>query len=154
MLQRMLRERFGMAYHREPKELTVYALVNTASKLQAVDPVAARQKPLDTTSGPRMGSRAQGPGRYAANAVSMREFAGDLSRLMDAPVVDQTALPDVYEVNLRWESERDPATGSARRNNPELLRLIQRQLGLKLEKRKLPIEVLVIDRVSKTPTEN
>jgi uncharacterized protein (TIGR03435 family) len=37
---------------------------------------------------------------------------------------------------------------------PTLIRAVESQLGLKLERKKLPVDFLVVDRAEKIPTEN
>ena len=93
----------------------------------------------------------------------MAEFADFLqSRIVERPVVDQTALPDRYDFTLRWtpETAAAPAAGPDASTPavsadapPDLFTAIQQQLGLKLDPTKAPVEVLVIDKVQK-PSEN
>ena len=52
------------------------------------------------------------------------------------------------------DQDPDLTAGGPRRNDSALLRVVERQLGLNLEKRRLPLEILAIDRVEKIPTEN
>ena len=72
------------------------------------------------------------------------------------PVVDQTGLTGAYNFNLDWT----PAVGAAAGASsdapavPALFEAVEAQLGLKLENRKLPLPVIVIDRVDRAPTEN
>jgi uncharacterized protein (TIGR03435 family) len=42
----------------------------------------------------------------------------------------------------------------ARSDGPTIFTALQEQLGLKLEARKVPVEILVIDHVEKVPSEN
>jgi len=74
-------------------------------------------------------------------------------------VVDKTNLKELYDFKLQWmpdpimlgtASPGAQATGSS---GPSIFTAIQEQLGLKLESAKGPVEVLVIDSVSK-PSEN
>ena len=55
----------------------------------------------------------------------------------------------VFDLKLEWADERQ-----ATPDGPSIYTALQEQLGLKLEARKLPVEVLVIDHVEKVPTEN
>jgi uncharacterized protein (TIGR03435 family) len=76
-------------------------------------------------------------------------------------VIDTTELSGEYDVNLEWTP--DPGQGQpvlgvntpppADLNGPSIFTAIQEQLGLRLESRKSPVEILVIDRVEK-PSEN
>jgi uncharacterized protein (TIGR03435 family) len=148
MLQTLLAERFHLAMHRETRTISVFALVETKgghkmrpSQLTKADEATPDQKGL---------SQARG--------VSMSEIAKELADARDfnSPVIDATGLKGRYdfEVNFRAHIPQmkpgDPP--------PDVLSIIQetlqQDLGLKLESRKVPIEVLVIDRLDKTPAEN
>jgi uncharacterized protein (TIGR03435 family) len=69
----------------------------------------------------------------------------------DGPVVDLTALKDVYDFKLEWITRAEANEGS---DGPSMFGAVQRQLGLKLQSRKQSLEILMIDHVEKTPTEN
>jgi uncharacterized protein (TIGR03435 family) len=76
-------------------------------------------------------------------------------------VQDQTGLKGVFDFKLNWEPEtptidadREPATSAHAPTGASLFTAIQEQLGLRLEARKGPVEVLVIDHIERTPTEN
>jgi uncharacterized protein (TIGR03435 family) len=146
MLQALLADRFKVKLHREMKELPVYALVigKNGSKLRKLR--EDEHVPTYASRPPRM-------------ATAMGELAGLvnlLSMFVDRPVVDQTGLTGAYEyANLDWAQfgrERggipaDDASGLS------IFGAVQQELGLKLEARKDPVEVLVIDHAEK-PSEN
>jgi len=75
--------------------------------------------------------------------MKMEELAGNLSILTGRPVIDQTNLTGRYAFDLRWDREDE-------------LGLIAQfgKLGLKLESRKMPIEMFVVDKVNREPTGN
>lgn len=121
--------------------------------------------------GIRMVSREDGQVRYEYDSVTMEEFAGLLSKNLDRPVVDQTRLKGryqaSYEINLMAIAKQalmslavsaDLASKSASASDADdpkdSIVSSLKQLGLKLDTRVLPIDVLVIDHIEKTPTEN
>jgi uncharacterized protein (TIGR03435 family) len=69
---------------------------------------------------------------------------------LDRPVADNTGVPGVFDIELTWTPDTAPPDADL---GPSVSTAIQEQLGLKLQARKLPIEVLVIDHISK-PTAN
>jgi uncharacterized protein (TIGR03435 family) len=147
MIRTMLEQRFSIKVHREPKEVDAYGLVEAkgGSKLHAVNAEQAKEKVVDTPMGPRKGiSSFGGPGRYAATATTMGDFADWMTNYVGRPVVNATSLTGLYEMDLRW----DP------KDEMDLIAVIDRQLGLKMERRKISLEMLVIDHVDKVPTEN
>jgi uncharacterized protein (TIGR03435 family) len=89
----------------------------------------------------------------------MASVASTLSNILGKKVIDKTALTGEYELKLKWtpdDYQAPPLRPNAPPpdpNNPSIFTAIQEQLGLKLESAKGPVEVLVIDSVSK-PTEN
>jgi uncharacterized protein (TIGR03435 family) len=147
MLQKMLADRFHMTVHWEQRTMAVYGLV--------VD-----KKGMKFKEAPDTGSSSNSDNNhYEGKSVSMANFATVLSRRMDLPVLDMTALKGFYDLKLDWAPEpRRSADGTAPdSDSPAGLRLpeaLQDQLGLKLENRKAPIDVLVVDRAEKVPTEN
>jgi uncharacterized protein (TIGR03435 family) len=160
MVQKLLAERFQLAFHREKKELSAYAITTakTGPKIS---------KTQGAGSLPGFGGR--GPGAVAVRNSTMGEFADFLqSRVVDRPVVDETGLTDRYDFQLRWTPDGSPPAGAGAGANaapvapaaadtadtpPDLFAAVQQQLGLKLESTKAPVEVMVIDRVQK-PSDN
>jgi uncharacterized protein (TIGR03435 family) len=88
----------------------------------------------------------------------MKDVAGLLSNLVKRTVVDHTGLAGYYEFTLKWTPEGiGPGFNKKRsalglepidENGPSLFTAISEQLGLKLDSRKGPVNVLVVDRAS------
>ena len=77
-----------------------------------------------------------------------------LARRLDGPVVDETGVTDSFDFTLEWSNAAMRAEpGRAAPDGPTLFTALPEQLGVRLEARKLPIDVLVVDRVER-PTEN
>src|ERR1035438_531814 len=93
--------------------------------------------------GPRWLSTSR-PGIIAAE-VTLSRFAGFLTRKMDRPVVDKTGIPGEFDIDLRFAP-----LGANPEDDAELsvCQAIQ-MVGLKLEPRKSPVQVLVVDHISK-----
>jgi uncharacterized protein (TIGR03435 family) len=152
MLQTLLKERFKLDFHRETKMVPGYAMTVAKSgfKIHEVEPgpghVNLRRNALD-------GQR-----------VSMVNLAQTLSDLLGMPVLDATAIPGVFDFRLTWTPTIDvPRPGlsdeDAERSvlpqdsTASLFAAIQEQLGLRLEARKAPLDVLVIDHAQKPVVE-
>jgi uncharacterized protein (TIGR03435 family) len=63
---------------------------------------------------------------------------------LSAPVSDETRLTGTFDIDLRWSSEVAPAN-----DLPSLVTALQDQLGLKLERRRVTEDVLVVDRIER-----
>lgn len=88
----------------------------------------------------------------------MARLAESLTGLLGAPVVDETDAKGRYSFTLEWTPDAPHTAGpdgtsAAAPGGPSLEDVLGSQLGLKLENRKLPIDVIVIDKAEK-PTEN
>jgi uncharacterized protein (TIGR03435 family) len=106
-----------------------------------------------------------GRGVLEATGVSLLGFLRALSAQLGQPIIDKTGLNGLYDFKLQWIPDMNPGVGPFARPGPEspppasdqagpsIFTAIEEQLGLKLESSKGPIEVLVIDSVSR-PTEN
>src|SRR5882724_1583132 len=143
MLQTLLKERFKLEAHRESKVLPVYALVKGKNGPK-IQPVKA-----EGDSGVW-----NGVGKLTAKKLSMAHFAEALSGQMDRPVLDMTGSEGVFDFTLEYTSQntqplanRDGETAVAPDfgSGPSIFTALQQQLGLKLESRKAPVEILVID---------
>ena len=154
MVQKLLAERFGLAFHNEKRELSAYAIT-----LGKNGPKLTKNE----SGGNLPGFGGRGPGAVVIRNSSMEEFAGFLQgRILDRPVVDQTGLKDKFDFTLEWRP--DPAQLAQAGPNvpqlppevesrPDLFTAVQEQIGLKIEPTKAPVEVYVIDKVQK-PSEN
>lgn len=140
MLQALLKARFGMSFHRETRDLPAYVLVVAKSGLKA--------QPAKPDG--RTGFRIR-PGHIESESATMAALTDKLSRLADRPVVDKTTLTGNYEFQLDWAP--DPTLNDAS-SGASLYTAIEQQLGLRLEARKEPTEVVVIDAIDRVPTGN
>jgi uncharacterized protein (TIGR03435 family) len=177
MLQSLLRDRFKLQLHRETKEQAVYALVVgkngpklKATTVQASDyPDSPSRRPgtpvhggIQMLGGPS-GMHLTGP------AVTLSTLSETLSGFTDKPIVDQTGLQEEYDIDLTFFPEnmmlrmaggpggprQGPDGGPDAHSEPRvtIFDAVQ-QYGLKLESRKAPLTMLIVDHLEKTPTEN
>ncbi|HEY3837258.1 MAG TPA: TIGR03435 family protein [Bryobacteraceae bacterium] len=142
MLQSLLAERFQLKMHRESKEMTAYALLPAKGGFK-LKPVQGDNYSLNFTVG---GGKAKATGKQASMANLSDYLSGGA---LDHPVVDETGIQGVYDFTLEWSPEQNVAE-----NGPSLFTALTEQLGLRLEKRKLPVSIVVVDSMNQTPTEN
>jgi uncharacterized protein (TIGR03435 family) len=155
MLRSLLAERFKLVLHRETRPISGYALVVGKGGLKAQH--SAPDAPSRTDSRTDSQSRS-----IDAQGCTMARLAQRLSEAVHLPVADFTAVAGEFDFKLQWAREegsaRPPSAGDkagtlAVEAGPTIFAALQEQLGLKLESRKVPTEVLVIDRADKA-TEN
>ena len=137
MIQSLVTDRLKLKIHRETHELPVYALLVGKGGLKA--------KEVEWTFGGVSSSR----GRLVSKSTTMESLATILSRQLDRPVLNMTGIKGHYDVRLEWTPE-----GQSTPDGPSIFTAIQDQLGLKLEARKAPIEMIVVDHAEKDPSEN
>ena len=183
MLRALLDERFHMKSHRAAKEFPVYALTQTKggilAKEDALDPMERTVEGVGTGSAagtviklPRGASLAIGGNRIEAKKFTMVSLADTLARFVDRPVVDQTGLATetAYDVVLELTQEDfmslmvrsaiaagvtlPPQAMKALEASGDSLHVALEKMGLKLESKKTPMDVLVIDAADKAPSEN
>jgi uncharacterized protein (TIGR03435 family) len=139
MLQKMLAHQFKLATHKDKKEFGVFAL--------QVGKGGIKSKEV-----PNTGSHTNvDNGHYNGKSVTMSVFADFLSRNLDRPVIDMTELKGAYDFEFDFIPERRAANSD--NPGPTLATVIQDKLGLRLDPRKAPLDVIVIDHVEKTPVE-
>jgi uncharacterized protein (TIGR03435 family) len=146
-MQSLLAERFNLKLHGETRELPVYALVTdgtpgprlTASPIDCEAWARGRlgqpPAPLQPGERPTCGTTAT-PGRLTGGSITMSQLAQTLSRYTRRMVLDHTALAGGFDYDLEFDA--DPAGTS-------ILTALRQQLGLRLEARRAPVDVLVID---------
>ena len=139
MFQNLLAERFKVAAHFETRDIPAYVLSSgkDAPTLQTTD---ARP------TGHQM--KINGASRQITTKTSLGGLAVFLSGLLRMPVVDQTAIQGVFDITLEWIV--DPVS----QMSGPIRDALATQLGLKLELKKTPLEVVVVDHAERIPTEN
>src|SRR5262245_40529750 len=160
MLQSLLAERFKMKFHRETRELPILALLvarggpklTPATDSDTVGPnrnVAPAPAPsTSATAGAGGAPSGSGSGSRLSTMHSvgtLTSFAGNLSRQVDRPVIDITGLTGKYDMRLAFK----PASAPPEDPGPTIFTALTEQLGLRLEARKGPVEVIVIDSIEK-----
>jgi uncharacterized protein (TIGR03435 family) len=143
MMQSLLAERFHLVVHRENKETSVYALV------------VAKSGPKFQKSVGEGRPMMLGKGTLVAQFATMKMLADFLSGPMRVRVLDMTGLegPYHFKFDLMAFTPTDLAPGQEPDVAGMVLSGLEPQLGLKLESRKAPVEMLVVDHVEK-PSEN
>jgi uncharacterized protein (TIGR03435 family) len=143
MFQNLLDERFQLKVHRESRELTVYALTVDKNGSKLVESAPGTQGTIGLTAGQLKGRGVP----VAALADRLASAAFQLGR----PVVDRTGLVGTFDFTLEWKPDsRADGDGAG----PSVFTALQEQLGLKLEKQKGTVEILVVDSALRKPVEN
>jgi uncharacterized protein (TIGR03435 family) len=179
MLRNLLTERFNLEIHREPRVVSLFALTvgKGGSKLKTPQPDPPAGAATDAKPRPGMTKDADGYPVFAPGLSIMVTLANDgkpraglqahnetvewlvkmLSGQSKTTVVDETGLTGKYDFAIRWvpEDRRGATTSDASDpGGPSLTSAVEEQLGLKLTRRKSPLEFIVIDRAERKPAEN
>ena len=145
MLQTLLAERFKLEYHRESKVLQAFALV--------VDRKGLKVAPAQ--DGKPGGGWSMGRGQIAANHLTMSGVADLLARHLNVPVEDRTGVAGMFDFKLRFVPDDAPADAPVDKlAASSIFAALQEQAGLKLESRKLPVQILVVDHIERQPVGN
>ncbi len=151
-VSKLVVERYGLKYHIEKRVMTAYSL--------EVAKGGIKMKPSPASFGDTPGFGLL-PGRLNINHATMKEFCGLLqSDVLDHPVVDQTGFGGTrYGGSLRYQMDDEQATKMGLKKAPPppktgdvpppLITALAEQFGLKLESGKVPVDVVVVDSVSK-----
>ena len=171
-LRTLLVDRTGLVFHRETRQLPIYALVMArrdrtpgpnlrpaqadcdALRTQSAGAARAGQQspyPPSTATWTPCGLR-NTPGRIVSGGFGFAEFLAALSAQLGRPVVDRTGLSGKWDFYVTYAPNALAAGAAADANAPDLFTALQEQLGLKLESTQGPVDVFVIDRVER-PTE-
>jgi uncharacterized protein (TIGR03435 family) len=150
MLQTLLADRVKLKVHWETRQRPQYKLVvaKGGPKLQAAK---------DGDSNAQAAGNRISRGLIDAHGIAAAEFASLLRSELGRPVVDGTGLTGQYDFKLQWVPDESQPNGGGEvpppdATGPSIFAAI-REIGLKLEAIKGPVEVLVVDYVEK-PSEN
>jgi uncharacterized protein (TIGR03435 family) len=154
MLMNMLVDRLQLKFHREKREMPMYALtVDKGGPKQLTPHEAANggEPWIDQNQEKFLHIKMK------ATSAPMDYFAFRLSQLMDRPVVDLTNLHGGYDFSLEFTRDLPPGFPEGGKINgeepdtsgPAVFTAVQQQLGLELKARRGPVDVIVIDRAER-----
>ena len=137
MLQPFLAERFHLVLRPETQTLPGYALVIAKGGIRAAVSDPSKRPSSNTT-------------RTSMNVTGfpMSLFAVRLAPYLGKPVADLTGDKRTFDFNLKWAEDGDQSS-----DTPSLFTALQEVVGVKLEARKVPVNVLVVDQ-AELPSEN
>lgn len=167
MLQALLLERFGLKAHREIRVLPRYELKVAEGTSKLRRSVEGSCRPYVKDAQPDMASNGkpavpfcglhrteEGPNRrLEGKGVTIADLAASLSHSyntdLNSVVVDVTGLSGGFDMSLRWTNDTDAQSVRGLSADPSLPTALREQLGLKLERSKGEVEVLVIDHLDR-----
>jgi bla regulator protein blaR1 len=153
-MQAVLRDRFGLKLRMETRELPIYNLVPAKSGSKLKVPEEAGKGPSMMTNPER--------GELTGTGANMRMLTNVLSNILKRPVVDNTGVEGTFDIKLHWRpdslagavpSASGEVSPSAEADGASIFTAITEQLGLRLESKKGPVTVYVVEKVER-PTEN
>jgi uncharacterized protein (TIGR03435 family) len=158
MVQALLADRFRLVVRREQREMPIYTLVMARGDRRLGSNLRQSAADCGSPNGPKETREER---RTVNGGVATRRTCAPMASLLSifstalqSPVRDQTGLTGLWDIELSFTGERrsnaDPAAVARDPNDaPALFTAVEEQLGLKLEPTRGPVEVLVIDSVSR-----
>jgi uncharacterized protein (TIGR03435 family) len=149
MMQTLLADRFKLAVHHTTKEFQVYALVEGRNGTK----LAESKTEGETSVQPQQNNMT-----VAVSRMPVSQMIDMLTPIMGAPVIDKTGLKGKYDITVdlaKYAAELQTTAGSAPPDPVSLIMAaLEGEAGLKLEKEKIPLDVIVVEHIEKVPTEN
>jgi len=166
MMKTLLVERFKLAVHWEKKEMTGYDLLLAKGGAKFKE---SKGEPEGDDVAWNMQKDAEGypvlPGNKSTMAAiaggystqrwanePVESIAGMLEFRLNGAVDNATGLTGKYDMLLHWIMDGGRVSDDI--HGPTLLQALQDQLGLRVQKKKVTVDVLVVDHLEKAPTEN
>jgi uncharacterized protein (TIGR03435 family) len=162
MLQTLLSEHFRLMVHDKDTITPVYALV--IGKTRPILVPSTRSDPSHCGRSP--GTVLDGQNHIKCTNLTLAEFAEYLPDLapqyMDRPVIDLTGLAGTYDFDFHYarleQSRQGPLADQTGGVNtitpgPTVFDALEKQLGLRLEQRRRPMPMIVIDHSERAPLE-
>jgi bla regulator protein blaR1 len=162
MLQALLADRFNLKFHRERKQMPVYAL-SAAKRGPKLKKKSGKVEKAELRSGlviedrglnfrPVVQPNGDRTIQLSAKNLSMQDVADGLAMfIFTRPVINRTGIEGEFDFTVEYSAEGDQPIEELA--GPELFTALQEQAGLKLEATRAVVDVLVIDRAEK-PSEN
>jgi uncharacterized protein (TIGR03435 family) len=148
----MLAERFKLTFHRQTKELPAYLLVVAKGGIKFNESQLAEGEPDVKPDKGRLSVEIKG--------MSASLFVETLSNVLHAPVINNTGLDGRYDAKVDIgkyiaDAPKEGSTGGAPFDPAALIITgLEQELGLKLESKKMPLDLLIVDHVERVPIEN
>ena len=166
MMRNLLEQRFDLKIRREMKDLAVYEMVIGKDGLKmkpsdetrpASGPVAFDKLKTGGDGFPELPPSAQTILEYftpegakvMCQRESMSKIVSWLSERADRPIINKTGLQGTYDFSMTWNPDQNDAG-----QDYGLLAATEKQLGLKLEPEKTPVEMLIVVSALRVPKEN
>ncbi len=157
MIRKLLAERFQLKFHNEKRELPAFVL--------SISKTGQKLSPTQL-NGPLPGIGIQGGSdglSLLLRNANMSDFTGFLqSPVLDRPVIDETGIAGRFDFSVKFTPDDSqfhghppvpPSSDDKAEPAPNLFEAIQQQLGLRLEAKKVQVDVMVLDHVEK-PSQN
>ena len=155
MVRMLLADRFRLRVHTETRDGAIYSMVMTRQD-RGLGP-NLRQVPASCIAassneakekGLQQCGLLQGRSELELNGQPLSYLASRLSAIIGTHVVDQTGADGFYDAHLKWTPEQSIVTAPTA-DQVSIFTAIQEQLGLRLERGRGPVDVLVIDSVER-----
>ncbi len=136
MSQSLLADRFKLQIHRETRDMPVYVLVPAKGGVKLA--------PAGAPSNDWVRA-AVGRGSLTAKQMPMAQLLSILGGILNRQVLDESGIRGVFDIALEWSPDALDGAPAAASDKPSVFTALQEQAGLKLESRKIPMKVLVVD---------
>jgi len=168
MMRALLADRFKMTYHTEERTLTAYSLVAVKPKMKKAAPdsrILCKSAPAPSSAPPRSMA-------LTCQNTTMAQFAERLRNMapgsLNLPVLDATGLEEGWDFAVTFNpfpqmngpgrgGDGGPPGGVPLASDPSgdytIFEVVEKQLGLKLEKQPRSMQVVVIDHIERKPTD-
>jgi uncharacterized protein (TIGR03435 family) len=148
MFQAVLAERFGVSVHREQKEMQAYVVNVDKAGLKMTETSTEGESTFEPQ-----------PKRMALSMqrASISELATLISRILQAPVVDATHLTGRYDAVFdmtKYAQDMHPAEGTPPDMAGLMTTALREEFGLRIELKRTPVDIVVVDHAEKKPLAN
>jgi len=155
MLQNLLIERLQLRVRHENQVVPVYALLIAKGGPK----FKPSSEPIDPAKQGLSRSNRAGAIKIGAVGQTIPQLVAALFQQTDHPIMDLTGLAGKYDFTLTFSSRSSNELSSASPdvhgpNDPAIFQALPEQLGLKLEARKMPVDLVIVDSGRKIPVEN